>query len=159
MNVKADRFSFGRNAVILNSVHVRAFAIQHEGAPPARLFFIPNGIDVADYRHPIPRAQLCVEFGVAADASIIGSVGRLTHQKGYDVLLDAMERLECGNVELILIGEGDQRAATPYGTKAMIEAWERVGLLQSLLTGRLSLRGMRCNHRRNLGCRVRDCGD
>jgi glycosyltransferase involved in cell wall biosynthesis len=40
---------------------------------------------------------------------IIGSVGRLTYQKGLDVLLDALAQLPFINVHLIVAGTGEER--------------------------------------------------
>jgi glycosyltransferase involved in cell wall biosynthesis len=97
------------DAVVLNSRRVAAFAVAGEGVPPDRLIHIPNGVDVSSYERALPRTALCARFGVPEDAMIIGSIGRLTYQKGFDVLLDALAQLTHMNVHLIVAGTGEER--------------------------------------------------
>jgi glycosyltransferase involved in cell wall biosynthesis len=74
------------------------------GVPAARCHIVPNGIEIARYaatfRQPPPpgsRSVLCV--------------GRLTRQKGQDVLLRALPMLRqaVGPVTVTLLGEGPER--------------------------------------------------
>ena len=58
--------------------------------------------------HPAPRAEL----GLAPDALVIGGIGRLHPQKGWDVLVEAAPAIAAdlpGSV-LVVVGEGDERA-------------------------------------------------
>jgi glycosyltransferase involved in cell wall biosynthesis len=71
---------------------VAAFA----GVPRPRV--IPNGVpDVALEQLPRP-----------AEGPIVGSIGRLDRQKGYDVLVEALPRLS--GVTAVVVGEGAERA-------------------------------------------------
>ena len=99
------------DAIILNSRGVQDFAVRAEGVAPDKLFIIPNGIRVQDYAVPLARVEFCREFGIASGKKIVGSVGRLTRQKGYDVLLNAIAQLDTMPVELVLIGEGEEHLA------------------------------------------------
>src|SRR2546426_2615027 len=98
------------NAVIINSAATRDFAIAEEGAPANQIYLIPNGVSVEDYRHPMCRAALRAEFGLEADRCLVGSVGRLMHQKGFDVLLHALSFLPHIDINLLLAGTGEHEA-------------------------------------------------
>jgi glycosyltransferase involved in cell wall biosynthesis len=73
---------------------------------------IHNAIDLARFRH-LPngsiRQQKRAELGIPAEAPLIGSVGRLTQQKGYSVLLGAMPEVLRENplARLLLVGDGE----------------------------------------------------
>ncbi|MGQ9550726.1 MAG: glycosyltransferase, partial [Roseiflexus sp.] len=95
------------DVAVLNSRRVAVFAVAVEGVPPDRLVYIPNGINVSMYEHPMSRAALCAEFNIPEDSMIVGGVGRLTYQKGFDVLLDALSQLTLINVHLIVAGTGE----------------------------------------------------
>jgi glycosyltransferase involved in cell wall biosynthesis len=59
------------------------------------------------------RARLRGLLGLPADAEVVGSVGRLSAEKGYDVLLRAVARLVPSRprLHLLLIGDGRERDA------------------------------------------------
>jgi glycosyltransferase involved in cell wall biosynthesis len=92
------------SAVVLNSAAVRDFAINVEGAPPTQIYVIPNGVVVDNKRTPIERSAL----GLPPKGRLLGSVGRLSPQKGLDVLIDALALLPCPDVQLLLIGIGEE---------------------------------------------------
>ena len=94
-------------AVIVNSPATRSFAVGAEGACPDRLVYIPNGVAVEAYTQPYGRAELHALFGVPEAHALIGNVGRLTAQKGQDGLLHALAKLDQQQVDLLLIGEGE----------------------------------------------------
>ena len=68
------------------------------------------------------RARVRAELGIAADAFVIGSVGRLVAEKDYPLLVRAVAPLLSERVRLVLVGEGDARAdierAIPAGARA-----------------------------------------
>lgn len=99
------------DAVILNSAGVKAFAVQEEGADPKKIHVIPNGVRIEAYRNPVSRAALRAEFNLEPEQLLIGSVGRLTFQKGFDILIQALALLHRPDVHLLLVGEGEERAA------------------------------------------------
>jgi glycosyltransferase involved in cell wall biosynthesis len=98
------------DTVILNSAATRGFAVAEEGAPPDRITVIPNGVSAGDCYAPIDRAALCAELGVAPDRFLIGSVGRLTYQKGFDLLIAALAQLPDQQIDVLIIGSGDEEA-------------------------------------------------
>ncbi len=98
------------NAVVLNSTYVKEFAIAECGAQPDRLFIIPNGIRVDEYLNPIDQSALRTQMRLPPEGKILGSVGRLTRQKGYDVLLKAFSMLPDRSSHLLIFGDGEEES-------------------------------------------------
>lgn len=94
---RADAF------VVLNEAIVRELAAH--GIPRSRCHIVPNGIETGAYDG---RAS----GGRAAGPWRIVSVGRLTAQKGQDLLLRALPRVRtaAGPLALTLVGDGPDRA-------------------------------------------------
>ena len=83
------------------------------GVSPAQLSCIPNGVDVDVFR--VLRADtagLRKRFAVAPEAPLIGFAGRLSHEKGPEVFVQAalLLRSSLPQAHLALIGEGPMRA-------------------------------------------------
>jgi L-malate glycosyltransferase len=92
--------------------------IKDHGQDPSRITVIPNGVDPARYSSPESnlslwssrRASVRNRLGIPADASVVGSVGRLEYQKNYSLLLDAVARVQSTrDVYLVIAGEGTER--------------------------------------------------
>lgn len=69
---------------------------------------VRNGLPV-----PEPAAGARALLGVAPDAVLIGAIGRLSTQKGWDVLCRAAPavRAQCPRAVVAIVGEGPERAA------------------------------------------------
>lgn len=84
--------------------------LEKRGIHANRLTFIPNGIDMTPYSDysGFDEAVLRKELGLREDSFIIGSLGRLAHQKDYKTLIAAAAELlkKTNNVEFIIAGEG-----------------------------------------------------
>jgi glycosyltransferase involved in cell wall biosynthesis len=80
-----------------------------------RYAVIRNGVDLTRFRPATERARATARaaLGLPATAPLVVCVGRLTRQKGQDVLLAAWPaiRRECPDARLVLVGDGDLRAA------------------------------------------------
>jgi glycosyltransferase involved in cell wall biosynthesis len=98
------------DAVIINSPNSREFAIAVEGVRPDRLFLIPNGIRVIDYAQPVHQELLREELGLPSHGHLLGSVGRLTSQKGIDILLQALSLVSNSDFDLVIFGTGGEEA-------------------------------------------------
>ncbi len=75
------------------------------GVPRERLVLVENAIDTEVFRRSAPRP--------ANGRVVIGAVGRLSEEKGFDLLIQAVERLVADgrDVALAIAGEGDARGA------------------------------------------------
>src|ERR1019366_34285 len=106
------RVTAGLNSyTISNSRAAIAFAAEHEGADPARCYYVPNAIQVPAGLLPAPDWGSC-GWPELVGQRVIGSVGRLVSQKGYDILLAAFARLAAshGDVSLLVVGSGPAAA-------------------------------------------------
>jgi glycosyltransferase involved in cell wall biosynthesis len=111
------------DAVVINNSINREFAITEEGAQPDRILFIPNGVCVEDYTKPIDQASLRASMGLMPNSKIMGSVGRLTRQKGFDVLLHAFSLIVDKDLNLIIFGVGEEEASLrALAVKLKVEA-------------------------------------
>ena len=85
--------------------------------PHAHLTVIPPGIDMSRFA-PADKSTARQRLGLAPDALLIGTTGRLVPVKGQAVLIDAFARLKATtgaiggrDVQLVVIGDGPERAA------------------------------------------------
>jgi len=89
---------------------VRRHLVRH-GFPPDRVCTVANGIDPEpfDGAEPLPRSEL----GLPDDAQVALFVGRLTRQKGVDVLLGALSALVAAlpHLNVLIAGDGPDRAS------------------------------------------------
>jgi glycosyltransferase involved in cell wall biosynthesis len=93
---------------------------QHDAAP-GKLHTIPNGIRLDRYAPDrAARAAARAELGLA-DAWVVGTVGRLDAAKNQAMLIRAMAPLLSECVRLVIIGDGDQRAALEAEIAALPE--------------------------------------
>ncbi|MDT8391066.1 MAG: glycosyltransferase [Lentisphaeria bacterium] len=98
------------------SKSVADFHARKLGVDPETMPVITNGISQPAKCSPTRIAELHREWEVADCAKVIGSVGRLHAQKGYDRLLKALP--DVGKIipdgdtwGIVILGEGPQRAA------------------------------------------------
>lgn len=84
------------DAVICTCSHELDVAIQH-GLKQSKLVLIHNGV-------PDPSASPQLDNGVTPDTLQLLFVGRFDYQKGFDILLEAMQLLEGESVYLTAIG-------------------------------------------------------
>src|SRR5262249_51955707 len=78
-----------------------------------RCVLIENAIDTAEFARRIPLDKAKQRIGVSPERFVIGAVGRLSAEKGFDVLIRATHRLlqEGHDIELLIVGEGDEKTA------------------------------------------------
>ncbi len=88
-------------------------ASRRAGVSRRRCVLIENGIDTDEYRRRCPPAAAPARAGVPAGRLVVGAVGRLSKEKGFDALIRAAGRLlrEGLDFEVWIAGTGDRRAA------------------------------------------------
>jgi glycosyltransferase involved in cell wall biosynthesis len=104
-----DRELIGRfsDAFIAVSRRDERKMIEIERVPPTRIRFIANGIAP---RHPTPGRDLRGELGVGP-GPLLGAVGALRAQKGYDILIRAAAQLRERHpgLRVVIAGEGGEQ--------------------------------------------------
>jgi glycosyltransferase involved in cell wall biosynthesis len=91
-------------------LHEQCLAV---GVPPGRCTLLENGIDVEEFRRSRSPAGAKRAAGFPPNRLLIGAVGRLSAEKGFDVLIRAVDRLRRDGLDagLVLIGEGKEQPA------------------------------------------------
>ena len=75
-----------------------------------RVRVLRNGIDLqAPVKQSSPPIDVRGQLGLARDERLLVAVGRLSPEKGIDVLIDALSRLRAPRVRLALVGDGPER--------------------------------------------------
>ena len=96
----ADRVVFNSNAIVRGGQ-------EREGVRPEQVCVITNGIEVSDVNtKPVDRKTI----GIRAGARILLTVGRLSPEKRFDTLLEAIALLPA-DVDLLVAGTGPLRSA------------------------------------------------
>ena len=96
------------DAFYVNSSVVARFYHERCGIPLEKLVVIPNGVRVPEMAR-VPRAAL----GVPDDAFVVCGAGRLSPEKGFDRVIEALgtPALRARHVVLLIAGDGPSRAA------------------------------------------------
>ena len=76
------------------------------GVPEDRIHLIPNAWAGAD---PLGREAARAELGLRPGVPLVGWVGRLSREKGPDVLVEALGLIRDESWEAVVIGEGPER--------------------------------------------------
>jgi glycosyltransferase involved in cell wall biosynthesis len=79
------------------------------GVRPERCVLVENGIDTEEYRRTLGVAEAKARRGVPPGRLVVGAVGRLSAEKGFDRLIRVADRLLKAGVdlELWIAGAGD----------------------------------------------------
>lgn len=94
------------DAVIAVSEPLATF-LKSDGIPADRVHLLRNAFaSVAD---PLPRDDARRLLGIPPEARVVGWVGRLSREKGIDVLVDAMARLPDQRIVACVVGDGAER--------------------------------------------------
>jgi glycosyltransferase involved in cell wall biosynthesis len=78
--------------------------------PAERCVLIENGIDLAEYSRTRTIVEARQMLGIPTGRFVIGAIGRLSAEKGFDLLIRAVDRLARAglDLELLIAGEGDE---------------------------------------------------
>lgn len=85
---------------------------QQIGVRDDRLSLIENAIVVEDYDRTVSKADAKEKFGVPSDRFLLGACGRLSPEKGFDLLIKAVKNVVADgrDVGLLIAGEGQIQA-------------------------------------------------
>jgi glycosyltransferase involved in cell wall biosynthesis len=82
------------------------------GVAQEKCVLLENAIDTAEFSRRLSTREAKEQMGLAPERFVIGAVGRLSAEKGFDVLIRSTHHLlQAGcDVELRIVGEGDERS-------------------------------------------------
>lgn len=83
------------------------------GVPKRRCMLLENGIDVSDFKRRQSVEQAKSALSVPQDHFLIGAVGRLSAEKGFDLLIRSVDVLikKGQNISLMIFGEGNEQSS------------------------------------------------
>jgi glycosyltransferase involved in cell wall biosynthesis len=81
------------------------------GVPEDRCVLLHNAVDTREFTRRLGVADAKGQLGIPPNRFVIGAIGRLSEEKGFHVLIQAVDRLLGAglDVELLIAGDGDQR--------------------------------------------------
>ena len=99
------------DTIVINTRLAREFAIIEEGARPDRVRVIPNGVNVESFSDSISQELLREKLSLPKTGWLLGTVGRLTKQKGIDILLRALVSVRNSDFNLLIFGSGEDETS------------------------------------------------
>jgi glycosyltransferase involved in cell wall biosynthesis len=108
----ATRWLYAKSTsrIVTTGERLREQVMRETGIEGARITSIPTGIDLERFR-PADRHAVRANLGLAPDAPIVGIVATLRSWKGHRYLLQALAAMADKDVQLVVVGDGPQRAA------------------------------------------------
>ena len=104
----------------------RDFLVRERHVPAERVRLIWNGAPLDEFAHAPAGAREGVraEWGLGPDAVAIGTIGRLSEQKGQRDLIDAASRVVRADprARFVLVGDGDLRPYLPGAVCDLVES-------------------------------------
>jgi glycosyltransferase involved in cell wall biosynthesis len=112
---------------VSEDLHDRCLAL---GVPAERCVLIENAIDTREFTPGRSVAEAKRQLGFPPERQLIGAIGRLSAEKGFEVLIRSVDDLlkQGVDVELWISGEGDQ-AAFLQGLVAQLGRQDRIKFL------------------------------
>jgi len=97
--------------VVAVSGAVKDDIMAYDGLSPNKITVLYNGVEEGRFAG-VDGAGARIAFGIPADAAVVGTVGRLTHQKGQKYLVEAMSSVlkEFPGTVLLMVGDGPARS-------------------------------------------------
>ena len=133
---RLQRRAFRRFDAVVAVSRPLARDLERTGVPSARLHIVPNAWPAHD-PPPFGRNQAREQLEVPEGRFHVGWVGRLTREKGLDVLLAALRLLEDVPLVVSVVGDGRQRSHL-QGEAARLGVGDRVRWLGTVAeAGRL----------------------
>jgi len=80
--------------------------VRRAGLREARIHLVPNAWQASG--ESVDREQARVELDLPVSALVVGWVGRLSHEKGADVLIDALSMMTKRDVQICFVGDGPE---------------------------------------------------
>jgi glycosyltransferase involved in cell wall biosynthesis len=108
-----DRFTLRHYERVVCVSHDLFTTCAGMGVPKKRLILLENAIDSTEFARRMSVSEAKGRLGIPASRLVIGAVGRLSAEKGFDMLIAAADRLRKSglDIQVIIVGEGDEKPA------------------------------------------------
>lgn len=116
LNESVQRFALRWASAVIAVSRPLANRLAASGIPQERIHVVQNAFSPSTAT--LPRDQARGRLGVTTGFPVIGWVGRLSAEKGADVMVDALSATE-SNWQLSMIGEGPERHAVQLRADAL----------------------------------------
>jgi glycosyltransferase involved in cell wall biosynthesis len=102
----------GLDVLVINSISA-AEQVSKLGVTKALVRVVPNGVDIPPSVNEVQREELRMELGFARDDRVVGTIGRMDHNKNQAMLLRVFAALsnKWPKLRLVIIGDGPSRSA------------------------------------------------
>lgn len=77
------------------------------GIAPARIHYVPNGINTSEFQNLPPRGRFRAEYQIPNTNYVLLYIGRINHLKGLDMLIEAFSRTRSVSPVMLVIGGTD----------------------------------------------------
>jgi glycosyltransferase involved in cell wall biosynthesis len=96
---------------IVVSDSLKRILTEGRGIAPQRVVRIYNGIELSQYLPDLKEASLRSDLGISPTVPLVGAIGRMVWQKGFEFLIRAMPNVLAASPEtnLLLVGDGPLR--------------------------------------------------
>jgi glycosyltransferase involved in cell wall biosynthesis len=91
--------------------------LERAGVPPARIHEVPNAW--RECAPPLDRGAARHALGIPSDRFVVGWVGRLSHEKGANVLLEALPHVSDLPLVVSVAGDGSERVTLQARASAL----------------------------------------
>lgn len=101
------------DVALAESQRTKDFLVSSEGYRPDKVHLVQNGVDLKKYQFDEQARQLWrTRWGINETDILIGAIGRLHPQKGFDNLIRSIHTLSSSvtGVKWVIIGEGSQES-------------------------------------------------
>lgn len=115
------------NKIITVSEYVRYFTINQERLEPKKVSTLWHGIWIRDFDEVNSRLETRGRLEIHSDQPVIGTIGRLVPQKGYNFFIEAMPTIlnKFPDSQFMIVGDGPLKAE-------LTEQAKYLGLLSNL---------------------------
>ncbi len=119
-HVLAERLLMaGTDRVIVSANSVRDFYVDQVHADPSKIDVVYNAVDWTCIEPRVSREQMRSSLGLNPDARVAGVIARLTEQKGHRFLFQAMTTPALGDLQLVVVGDGELRGPLEAEAQAL----------------------------------------
>ena len=99
----------GANALIGNTKDICEY-IKRDGWPSSKVAYLPNFVDPPAASGILSKNEYRTELGIPIETTVLFCAGRFHENKGYDLVLSALEHLP-KNTHFLMVGDGLKKAA------------------------------------------------